>query len=245
MAIDLNSKYFGSYIAPIGIISDFDDMLRYIGEAKNQSDNKLQVYNPNQGKYISWISSDKIDTLCISSPFEDITFSILESSKRIKPISDKGFTDKYRDEFLQTITSSVFEYGEDNMATLMFASMIAENKDITLKITNDIFVDFYNDEKIIIKIISLLTDYKYEELKPYAQTIALASLTNHSDRVKSAAFNLFAHWGNKEALKLLSSVESPKQAWIRIKYNKIKKSLEERCYMREESQKMVGLEELI
>lgn len=244
MEIKIKSISSGSYIEPIGILSDFDDMLRYIEESRNQSDNKLQNYNPKQGRFVNWISSDAINT-CITSPFEDIVASLFQTSKTVKPISSKSFDDKYRKEFIEVIKRTVFEYGEENSATLMFTSMIEENKDVALKIVNDYFVDYYQDEKIIVKILCLLNDYKYEELKPYSQTMALASLTSKSDRVKSAAFNLFSHWGNKEALRLLCSIESPTQAWIRIKYNKIKKSLEERCYMHEEYQKMVGLGKVI
>lgn len=244
MAIKIKSISSGSFIEPIGILSDFDDMLRYIEESRNQSDNKLQIYNPKQGRFINWISSDEINT-CISSPFEDVDASLFQTSKTVKPISSKFFEDKYKKEFIEVINRTVFEYGEDNSATLMFASMIEENKDVALKIVNDYFVDYYQNEGIIVKILSLLNDYRYEDLKPYSQTMALASLANQSDRVKSAAFNLFAHWGNKEALRLLCSVEPPQQAWIKIKYNKIRKSLEERCYMHEEYQRMVGLEKVI
>ena len=75
--------------------------------------------------------------------------------------------------------------------------------------------------------------YKYDDLKPMGQTIALASISNKSSRVKSAAFNLFAHWACPEALKLLLQVDVPQQPWIAMKYNSVKESLEKKCFTQE------------
>ena len=52
-------------------------------------------------------------------------------------------------------------------------------------------------------------------------------------RVKSAAMNLFSHWGTKDAYRLLCSITCPEAPWIKMKYETIKKALERRWCMQE------------
>ena len=234
MAINFKHAQNSPWVEPIGILSDFTALLRYQQEAKNQSDNKLQIYDPNRDRYLNWISyevENEYDSSVLTEFQHD--YSTFFSKNPVRNIISKPFDSKYKKEFIETIISTVFVDGEDNMATIMFAQLLSIDKDATLNTLNQLFVDKYDNERVCVKILTLLNDYTYEQLYPYSQTIALASVSHKSSRIKSAAFNLFSHWGNKEALKLLNNVEVPTQAWILMKYNKIKKSLEERCSMQE------------
>jgi len=234
MAIKFKHTQSSPWVEPIGILSDFTALLHYQNEAKNQSDNKLQIYDPNRDRYLNWISYDEENEYS-SSVFSELhhDYSAFFSKNTVRSIISKSFDSQYKNKFTETIISTVFVDGEDNMATIMFAQLLSIDKDATLKTLNQLFVDNYDNERVCIKILTLLNDYTYEQLNPYSQIIALASVSHKSSRIKSAAFNLFSHWGNKEALKLLNNVEPPSQAWILMKYNKIKKSLEERCSMQE------------
>lgn len=234
MAIKFKHTQSSPWVEPIGILSDFTALLNYQNEAKNQSDNKLQIYDPNRDRYLNWISYDEENEYS-SSVFSELhnDYSAFFSKNTVRSIISKSFDSQYKNKFTETIKSTVFVDGEDNLATIMFAQLLSIDKDATLKTLNQLFVDNYDNERVCIKILALLNDYTYEQLNPYSQIIALASVSHKSSRIKSAAFNLFSHWGNKEALKLLNNVEPPSQAWILMKYNKIKKSLEERCSMQE------------
>lgn len=234
MATRLKHSKSTPWIEPIGLLADFTALLHYENEAKNQSDNKLQIYNPNRDKYLNWISYDEENEYCSSVISElQCDYSVFFSKKPVRNIISKSFDLQYKQKFIDTIKSTTFVDGEDNMATIMFAELLSIDKDATLKILNQLFVDNYDNERVCVKILALLNDYTYEQLNPYSQTIALASVSHKSSRIKSAAFNLFSHWGNREALKLLNNVEPPAQTWILMKYIKIKKSLEERCSMQE------------
>lgn len=222
------------WIDPIGLISDFSDVFHYLDKSRNISDNPLQIYNPVKDRYLSWINDERLNDL-LSIPLTEIdNMNFVSSSQsNIMPISTITFEDKYKDSFFRTIQSTVFEPGEDNAATVEFSVLIKENKDAALKLISGYFVDSFKDERMCVKLLSLLNDYSYNELYPYSQTIALSSLSHKSSRVKSAAFNMFAHWGNRESLELLNSVEPPSEPWIRKKYKTIKLTLEERCSMLE------------
>lgn len=220
------------WIDPIGLISDFADVFHYLDKSRNISDNLLQIYNPGKDRYLSWINDERLNDL-FSFPLtklDNMDF-VSSSQSNIMPISTITFEDKYKDSFFRIIQSTVFEPGEDNAATIEFSILIKENKDAALKLISGYFVDSFKDERMCVKLLSLLNDYSYYELYPYSQTIALSSLSHKSSRVKSAAFNMFAHWGNRESLELLNSVEPPSEPWIRKKYETIKLTLEERCSM--------------
>ena len=229
----LNRNTQEQLTSQIGLIPDFAELIQYLSEANNLSDNPLQIYNPSKDKYLQWISNVCINTF-YSSPVSELEYvnSKNISNANIIPISTISFDDKYKNTFFEIIQNTIFEAGEDNVATIKFAELILENKDASLKLICDYFVEsFKKDERMCVKILSLLSDYSYKELYPYSQTIALASLSHKSSRVKSAAYNMFAHWGNSEALSLLKSVGPPVEPWIRKKYYTIKATLEERCCM--------------
>lgn len=210
----------GQQVDPIGLISDLFDAIQYLNEPQNLSDNLLQVYNPYKDKYLQWISDIGVDTL-FSSPLTELKYtnSLNASNNNVIPISTKTFDEKYKQSFWGIIQRTVFDAGENNIATEKFAELISENKDASLKLICEYFIEaFKKDERMCVKILTLLGDYSYKELYPYSQTIALSCLSHKSSRVKSAAYNMFAHWGNEESLSLLKSVEPPIEPWIRKKY---------------------------
>lgn len=221
-------------ISPIGLLNDFTDWIHYLSNATYQSDNLLQVYNLFDNKYLQWISDEDFN-VPFSTP-EEILKSInskTASNSNVIPFSTMSFDEKYKKVFFNIIKNTVFEPGEDNLATRKFAELISENKDATLKLINSYFIEHFKDECICVKLLTLLNDYSYDELYPYSQTIAIASLSNKASRVKSAAYNMFAHWGNKKSLELLDFVTPPSEPWIRKKYDTIKATLEKRCSMLE------------
>lgn len=222
-----------SWIEPIYNLTDFNDLFQ---------DLQKQAY-----RSVDWmkplIPKDDEQWHIIESSYSDATFQSLlalpeyisenSSTGTVIPVASKEFTEGHKQRFIETIQNAFFQAGEDNSATEMMAELLVDYKEEVLKLLNTLFVDNYKDTNLCVKILSLLGDYSYEELKPYSQSIALASIANKSPRIKSAALNLFAHWGNKDALRLLMEVDEPTEPWIKMKYLSIKKSLEERCSMQE------------
>ena len=77
---------------------------------------------------MQWISDIGIDTL-FSSPLTELKYtnSLNASNNNVIPISTKTFDEKYTQSFWEQRT--VFDAGEDNIATEKFAELISENKD--------------------------------------------------------------------------------------------------------------------
>lgn len=138
-----------------------------------------------------------------------------------------------RQRFLSIIESTEFVPGEDNAATEEMERLLDENKRATLDLLQEYVAKSASSEELnttlIIKVLNLLCDYTYEQLFPQSQSIALSALALKDIWINAAALNLFAHWGNRESLNMLNNVNEPTQPWLKIKYNSIKKSLEEKC----------------
>lgn len=222
-----------SWIEPIGNLMDFNDLFQDLQEQAYRSVDWTKLLNPKDDDLWHIIESSYGDVAYQSLLALSEILSENSSIGTVIPVASKDFTEGHKQRFIEIIQNAIFEAGEDNAATEMMAELLMDHKEEVLKLLNTLFVDNYEDINLCVKILSLLGDYGYEELKPYSQSIALASIANKSPRIKSAALNLFAHWGNKDALRLLMEVDEPTEPWIKMKYLSIKKSLEERCSMQE------------
>lgn len=222
-----------SWIEPIGNLTDFNDLFQNLQKQAYLSVDWMKLMIPKDDELWHLIEGSYSDVAYQSLLALFEVLSENSSTETVIPVASKEFTEGHKQRFIETIQNVIFEAGEDNAATEMMAELLVNHKEELLKLLNTLFVDNYEDTNLCVKILSLLGDYSYEELKPYSQSIALASIANKSPRIKSAALNLFAHWGNKDALRLLMEVDEPTEPWIKMKYLSIKKSLEERCSMQE------------
>lgn len=222
-----------SWIEPIGNLTDFNDLFQDLQKQAYRSVDWMKLMIPKDDELWHLIEGSYSDVAYQSLLALFEVLSENSSTETVIPVASKEFTEGHKQRFIETIQNVIFEAGEDNAATEMMAELLMNHKEELLELLNTLFVDNYEDTNLCVKILSLLGDYSYEELKPYSQSIALACIANKSPRIKSAALNLFAHWGNKDALRLLMEVDEPTEPWIKMKYLSIKKSLEERCSMQE------------
>lgn len=229
-----SSPLDSSLVYPMGMLGDYEDVLKHLLEYSHGSREMHKFISAYTEQSFHYFSDEQIQEL-MTWTFPKIGNSVNENTSSIKvvPTSNKAFRLQYERKFLATILNTIFKAGENNLATEMMSQLLVEDHEETLILLNDYFIEHYDDERLCVKILTLLNDYKYEELKPMGQTIALASISNKSSRVKSAAFNLFAHWACPEALKLLLQVEVPQQPWIAMKYYSVKESLEKKCSTQE------------
>ena len=196
----------------------------------------LLEFKRSSDEYLPWFTlTDAFNPLSSSSDYEEVLQSLAASSSKgfVGQTHVEEFVEKQSEVLRKLIIQTKFESGEDNAATLKFAELIANPrmKDAVLKYVQGLFVEMYKNGNVFVcvKILTMLGLYSYDELYPFSQAIALASISNKSPRVTSAAINMFAHWGNQEALNLLNNISEPKEPWIKMKYLSVKKSLEEKC----------------
>ena len=108
----LNRNTQEQLTSQIGLIPDFAELIQYLSEANNLSDNPLQIYNPSKDKYLQWISNVCINTF-YSSPVSELEYvnSKNISNANIIPISTISFDDKYKNTFFEIINNSLIFSG--------------------------------------------------------------------------------------------------------------------------------------
>lgn len=216
----------------IGLVQDFSELFESILKAGTSSDNWFQQYQLFQDS--NRIRFHEVESLLSTSlELYQREWSLFSTKSKVVPLSNEDFVTKYKKPLYQSIVKSPINNGEDSDSTLMFSELLGQNKITTLHIINELFINNIDNENTCVKILSLCNDYSYDELFPTAQTLASLSINHKSNRVKSAAMNLFSHWGTVESYKLLCSIDCPNEPWIIIKYNTIKKSLEKKWCMQE------------
>lgn len=219
-------------ISAIGLVQDFSDLFESIQKADTSSDNWFQQYQTIQE--FNRIRYNEVENLLSTSlELYQRGWSTFSTKSKVVPLSNEDFVTTYKELLYQSIVKSPINNGENSDSTLMFSELLVQNKISTLHIINELFINNIDNENTCVKILSLCNDYSYDELFPTAQTLASLSINHRSNRVKSAAMNLFSHWGTIESYKLLCSIDCPNEPWILIKYNTIKKSLEKKWCMQE------------
>lgn len=233
------SQFDWSKTEQLKLFSDVDDLIQLHTFSPLSSIGLSQLEQPQGSSFPLFSIYDAFNPLSSSLDYEEmLQYSDASSSKcLIKQKHFDEFDDDKADNFRDIILNTKFEPGEDNEATLLFEELMAneKTKDAVLKFIQGLFIEMYKEGNVAVcvKILTMLGSYSYGELFPFSQAIALASISYKNSRVISAAINLFAHWGNKEALDLLNNVQKPKEPWIKMKYLSVKKSLEEKCYTQE------------
>ena len=215
--------------------SDFDNLFKTLSNT-NMSIDWLREYQPKPKAQTFWWIDDTENVYF--NKIKEMSFSIktlseTTSASRVVPLSNEDFKAKHRTFFLRLIKSTRFISGEDNQATEMLSMLLSENKDATLSLIEEYFIDTMAkekmDESLLVKLLTMLNDYDYEDLFPVSQTIALCAFSVKSIKVRAASFNLFGHWGNCESLNLLRKYDEPEEPWLNMKYNALLHSLKERC----------------
>ena len=130
-------------------------------------------------------------------------------------------------DFIKLLRATKFEDGEYNEAYDYF-----ENIKIELGVNFSEWIagvcrDYIDDDDIVVKLLTIFADYDFDQLSSVQSWIIIANINNRSNAVKSAALNIIDSWHNEVALSFLNHFEIPKEPWLRLKYNTIKKDLED------------------
>ena len=228
----LQMKNSNASINPIGLVDDFSELFEEVCKIETSSDNWFQQYRVKSAKNRVEVVLHG-DSISDSFWLLDIQNDQSSSKKQVLPLSNEEFCAKYKQLLFYAINKSAIFKGEDNEMSILFKEMYTENKIASLNVLNELYISNIDNDMFCVKILSLCNDYSEQDLYPTAQVLASLSINHKSDRVKSAAMNLFSHWGTKDAYRLLCSITCPEAPWIKMKYETIKKALERRWCMQE------------
>lgn len=141
-----------------------------------------------------------------------------------------------------TAFDTEFEFNDfkDNLETLLFSSeielgkfsdfdkFVIDNieKEYTLKAISKIYVENYDSEEILTKILNAISEVDYRKVGEIGEMIAISSVANKSLIVKQKAIETFEKWNYKGAITILENLDIREQ-WLKNYINKIINNLKE------------------
>jgi len=114
---------------------------------------------------------------------------------------------------LQLLREQDFEYGVDTPADELVRKCFKENESITKQWLNDLFIQNFADQTIIIGILRVLSHFDYDDIAPQGPTIALAALTNSNAEIRESGIRAFENWCTLESLNVLKQVQCVEE-WL-------------------------------
>lgn len=176
------------------------------------------------------ISTCSIDTsiiVTLPNTLINISSSSIESNDNI--INQKilnEFKQKYTQEFLNLILEDDFEYGYSSQSETFVKKLFNINTLITKEWLNTIFIDYFNDTRIIIGLLHIISHLNYYKIYPQGQTMAIAALSHTSSQVIECGIRVFENWGTSDSLKLLKNVQC-RDMWLQEYVEQVILDLEE------------------
>jgi len=125
----------------------------------------------------------------------------------------KRFRTDFSSKFLQLLREQDFEYGVDTPADELVRKCFHENEAISKEWINNLFVENFNDQTVLMGILRVLSHFNYQEVVPQGPTIALAALANTSAEVRECGIRAFENWGSLHSLKVLENVNC-EEKWL-------------------------------
>lgn len=125
--------------------------------------------------------------------------------------------DRFRAEFsaklLKLLREQDFEYGVDTPADELVRKSFSENISIAKEWLNQLFVENYDDQTVLMGILRVLSHFEYQEVAPQGPTMALAALSNVSAEVRECGIRAFENWSTLESLEVLKNVKCEEE-WL-------------------------------
>lgn len=179
----------------------------YISDTKIRKivlENVLNEYNDNMKKIYNSLY-ETFNNKLIKSEFDydENTETDYETIKTILEVKIN------RSEVEWGILSEFDEYVIENI----------QNENV-LKAINQIYIDSFNDENVLLKILNAISQIEYEKVNPYGQTIAIAAISNKNIIVKQKAIETFERWHNEDSIKILENIDV-KEKWLQRYLEKV------------------------
>lgn len=134
-------------------------------------------------------------------------------------------------EFISLLREEDFEFGFKTRSEHLISEQLQINALATRNWLNEIFLNYYSDEIIIIGILRIIGRFDPIQIFPQGQTIALAALTHKNDEIKELGIRAFEHWCSIESLNILKKLDLEKE-WLKEYVNEVITDFEEQlCHI--------------
>jgi len=196
-----------------------DKFLPEITEEEREEHEQVNDYNIN----------DNLLNIIIDFS-NSVTHKFLSKENQIN-IERESFLRKYvTKQFIETILEESFEFGIKSKSEKIIEEQLKINALATRNWLNEIFIDYFNDEKIIIGIIRIIGRFDESLIFPQGQTMALAALNHKNSEIKELGIRAFENWGSYNSLRILENI-SINIDWLNEYKNQVVEDLKEELYV--------------
>ncbi|MFC5548159.1 hypothetical protein [Massilia aerilata] len=124
-------------------------------------------------------------------------------------LARQAICDEAIKEFIETSRQENFEYGYTPPSERFIHEFAKEHPMILADLIQGILLAESKSSTVMVALMNAIGSMRYEDIRPYGQTTALAAITNQSVEVKEAAIRAYETWGHPEGAHVLSTVDCP------------------------------------
>lgn len=157
------------------------------------------------------------------TPTIDTTSS---SENQINGKREKYLRKNITPKFLSLIKEEDFEFGFISRSEELIKEQLQINALATRNWLNEIFVNNFDNEVILIGLIRIISRFDESLIFPQGQTIALAALSHFNDEIKELGIRAFEKWSSVESLNILKKLNL-KSVWLQEYVDDVINDLEE------------------
>lgn len=126
---------------------------------------------------------------------------------------------------LSLLRNEDFEFDIIPESVKLIETHLRENPFATKQWFNEIYVEYFHDEKVLIALLGIIVFLTEQDLYPINKTMALAALTHRNDEVKELGVRAFESWASHDSLRILKEVKLDTK-WLQEYIDQVIKDLE-------------------
>lgn len=190
-------------------------------------DERKELFEPRLSKsYSDFLDRDFYNVILPSN------FIIEENSTNF--IYDENIINQRRQEYLDSKITPLLvsllkyedvEYGIKSEGEKIIREQIENNCIVALNWINDLYIRFFNDEKILTGLVKIIGNIEENKISSVGQLIALASLSHKNNEIKELGVRAFENWASPKSYSILSNLNVG-DGWLQEYINQVVKDLE-------------------
>jgi len=158
---------------------------------------------------------------------DDFVIDLSSSSEnKINLKRQENLKNEFTNNLISCLIEEIFEFGFKSKSELIIKEQFSTNTLATRNWLNEIFIDNYQNEKILIGLLRIIGRFEQSIIFPQGQTMALAALAHRNDEIKELGIRAFENWNSPNSLEVLKNVQVEVK-WLNEYLNQVIEDLKE------------------
>ena len=132
-------------------------------------------------------------------------------------------------ELITLIREEEFEYGLDTRADILVRKKMEQNALATKEWLNTLFIESFDNTRILIGVLIIISRFDYFMIYPEGQIMATAALAHKDPEIQECGIRAFENWGNRHSLRILKNLKVPTK-WLQEYINEVIDDLEKELH---------------